>query len=378
MNFTTKLPHVGTTIFTVMSKLASEHQAINLSQGFPNFPIDPILEEIVKKKASENVHQYAPMAGLPVLLDQISALIYKQYNRKIDPQSELLVTAGATQAIFTTIQALVHTGEEVIILDPSYDCYESPVILAGAKPVRIPLNDRFLPDWDRIHSLVTNKTRLIITNNPHNPSGTMWRKEDIAELENLVEKNPNLFVLSDEVYEYITFENKHLSVNCSEILRERSIITSSFGKTFHITGWKTGYILAPQMIMNEIKKVHQFLVFCVNSLAQASLAEYMNQVNVNELGKFYQLKRDDFRLKMKNSRFDLLPCEGTYFQLASYAAISDENDVDFAKRLVLEHGVATIPLSVFNANGEDRKMLRFCFAKDELTIIQATEKLCMI
>jgi methionine aminotransferase len=378
MNFESKLPHVGTTIFTVMSKLASEHQAINLSQGFPNFPIDPILEEIVKKKASENVHQYAPMAGLPVLLDQISTLIYKQYNRKIDPQSELLVTAGATQAIFTTIQALVHTGEEVIILDPSYDCYESPVILAGAKPVRTPLNDHFLPDWDRIHSLVTNKTRLIITNNPHNPSGTMWRKEDIEELENLVEKNPNLFVLSDEVYEYITFENKHLSVNCSEILRERSIITSSFGKTFHITGWKTGYILAPQMIMNEIKKVHQFLVFCVNSLAQASLAEYMNQVNVNELGKFYQLKRDDFRLKMKNSRFDLLPCEGTYFQLASYGEISDENDVEFAKRLVLEHGVATIPLSVFNANGEDRKMLRFCFAKDELTIIQATEKLCMI
>ena len=378
MNFESKLPHVGTTIFTVMSKLASEHQAINLSQGFPNFPIDPILEEIVKKKASENVHQYAPMAGLPVLLDQISALIYKQYNRKTDLQSELLVTAGATQAIFTTIQALVHTGEEVIILDPSYDCYESPVILAGAKPVRIPLNDHFLPDWDRIHSLVTNKTRLIITNNPHNPSGTMWRKEDIAELENLVEKNPNLFVLSDEVYEYITFENKHLSVNCSEILRERSIITSSFGKTFHITGWKTGYIVAPQMIMNEIKKVHQFLVFCVNSLAQASLAEYMNQVNVNELGKFYQLKRDSFCNQLKNSRFDLLPCEGTYFQLASYGEISDENDVNFAKRLVLEHGVATIPLSVFNANGEDRKMLRFCFAKDENTIQQATERLCKI
>jgi methionine aminotransferase len=378
MKFESKLPHVGTTIFTVMSKLATEHKAINLSQGFPNFPIDPILEEIIKKKASENVHQYAPMAGLPVLLDQISALVYKQYNRKIDPQSELLVTAGATQAIFTTIQALVHTGEEVIILDPSYDCYESPVILAGAKPVRIPLNEHFLPDWNRIRSLVTNKTRLIITNNPHNPSGTMWRKEDMVELENLVQKNPNLLVLSDEVYEYITFENKHLSVNYSEILRARSIITSSFGKTFHITGWKIGYIVAPEVIMNEIKKVHQFLVFCVNSLAQASLAEYMNRVNVHELGQFYQQKRDGFRNQLKNSRFELLPCEGTYFQLASYGEISDENDVDFAKRLVLEHGVATIPLSVFNANGEDRKILRFCFAKDELTIIQATEKLCMI
>jgi methionine aminotransferase len=378
MKFESKLPHVGTTIFTVMSKLATEHQAINLSQGFPNFPIDPILEEIVKKKASENVHQYAPMAGLPVLLDQISALVYKQYNRKTDPQSELLVTAGATQAIFTTIQALVHTGEEVIILDPSYDCYESPVILAGAKPVRIPLNEHFLPDWNRIRSLVTNKTRLIITNNPHNPSGTMWRKEDMVELENLVQKNPKLLVLSDEVYEYITFENKHLSVNYSEILRARSIITSSFGKTFHITGWKIGYIVAPEVIMNEIKKVHQFLVFCVNSLAQASLAEYMNQVNVHELGQFYQQKRDGFRDQLKNSRFELLPCEGTYFQLASYGEISDENDVNFAKRLVLEHGVATIPLSVFNANGEDRKILRFCFAKDENTIQQAAEKLCKI
>ena len=378
MNFRSKLPHVGTTIFTVMSKLAMEHNAINLSQGFPNFPIDPLLEEIVKRKASENVHQYAPMAGLPSLLDQISTLIYKQYNRKIDPQSELLVTAGATQAIFTTIQALVQIGEEVIILDPSYDCYEAPVILAGAKPVRIPLNEQFLPDWDQIRSVVSNKTRLIITNNPHNPSGTVWRKEDIHELEKLVCEFPNLIILSDEVYEFIHFENKHLSLHSSEILKERSVIVSSFGKTFHITGWKIGYIVANQQFMNEIKKVHQFLVFCVNSLAQASLAEYIKQVSVNELGQFYQQKRDDFRLKMKNSRFELLPCEGTYFQLASYAAISDENDVDFAKRLVLEHGVATIPLSVFNANGEDRKMLRFCFAKDELTIIQATEKLCMI
>jgi methionine aminotransferase len=373
-----KLPHVGTTIFTVMSKLATEHNAINLSQGFPNFPIDPVLEEIVKRKASENVHQYAPMAGLPILLDQISTLVCEQYNRKTDPQSELLVTAGATQAIFTTIQALVHAGEEVIILDPSYDCYEAPVILAGAKPVRIPLNEQFLPDWDQIRSVVSNKTRLIITNNPHNPSGTLWKKEDIYELEKLVCEFPNLIILSDEVYEFIHFENQHLSLNSSEILKERSVIVSSFGKTFHITGWKIGYIVANQQFMSEIKKAHQFLVFCVNSLAQASLAEYINCVDVNQLGGFYQQKRDDFRLKMKNSRFSLLPCEGTYFQLASYAAISDENDVDFAKRLVLEHGVATIPLSVFNANGEDRKLLRFCFAKDELTIIQATEKLCMI
>jgi methionine aminotransferase len=373
-----KLPHVGTTIFTVMSKMASEHDAINLSQGFPNFPIDPLLEEIVKKQASNNVHQYAPMAGLPSLLEQISKLVLKQYQRPIDPQSELLVTAGATQAIFTTIQALVHPGEDVIILDPSYDCYESPVILAGARPIRIPLNESFLPDWERIRSVVTKNTKLIITNNPHNPSGIVWKKEDLQQLEQLVSDFPDLMVLSDEVYEFIQFENKHLSANSSEILKERSIIVSSFGKTFHITGWKIGYIVAPKPILNEIKKVHQFLVFCVNSLAQASLAEYMDHVDVSKLGKFYQQKRDDFRVKMKNSRFELLPCEGTYFQVARYSAISDENDVDFAKRLILEHRVATIPLSVFNADGEDRKMLRFCFAKDEHTIAQATEKLCRI
>jgi methionine aminotransferase len=378
MQFSSKLPHVGTTIFTTMSKMAADYNAINLSQGFPNFPIDPILEEIVRSKTGENVHQYAPMSGLPNLLEKISEMVFNQYNRKIDPASSLLVTAGATQAIFTTIQALVHKNEEVIILDPSYDCYESPVILAGAKPIRIPLNDNFLPDWDKIRSSVSDKTRLIITNNPHNPSGTVWKTKDILELEKLVLDFPNLVVLSDEVYEFISFENKHISVNTSEILKDRSVIVSSFGKTFHITGWKIGYVVAPEFLMKEIKKVHQFLVFCVNSLAQASLAEYMNHIDVSTLGRFYQEKRDAFREQLKNSRFELLPCEGTYFQLGSYVNVSDESDVDFAKRLVIEYGVATIPLSVFNANGDDRKILRFCFAKDEKTIQQATEKLCKI
>lgn len=378
MQFSSKLPHVGTTIFTTMSKMAADYNAINLSQGFPNFPIDPILEKIVRSKTGENVHQYAPMSGLPILLDKIAEMIFNQYKRKTDPTSSLLVTAGATQAIFTTIQALVHKNEEVIILDPSYDCYESPVILAGAKPIRIPLNQHFLPDWDKIRSCVSDKTRLIITNNPHNPSGTVWKKEDIVELEKLVLDFPNLVILSDEVYEFISFESKHISANTSEILKDRSVIVSSFGKTFHITGWKIGYVVAPEFLMKEIKKVHQFLVFCVNSLAQATLAEYMNHVDVSTLGRFYQEKRDAFREQLKNSRFELLPCEGTYFQLGSYVNISDESDVDFAKRLVIENGVATIPLSVFNANGDDRKILRFCFAKDEKTIQQATEKLCKI
>lgn len=378
MQFSSKLPHVGTTIFTTMSKMAIDYKAINLSQGFPNFPVDPILEEIIRSKTRENVHQYAPMSGLPILLEQISKLILNEYQRKTDPQTELLVTAGATQAIFTTIQALVHKDEEVIILDPSYDCYESPVILAGAKPIRIPLNINFLPAWDRIRSSVSDKTRLIITNNPHNPSGTVWKNEDILELEKLVLDFPNLIVLSDEVYEFISFESKHISANTSEILKDRSVVVSSFGKTFHITGWKIGYVVAPEILMKEIKKVHQFLVFCVNSLAQASLAEYMNHVDVSMLGKFYQDKRDVFREQLKNSRFELLPCEGTYFQLGSYTNISDESDVNFAKRLVVEHGVATIPLSVFNENEDDRKILRFCFAKDDNTIQQATEKLCKI
>lgn len=378
MQFSSKLPNVGTTIFTTMSKMAIDYNTINLSQGFPNFPVDPILEEIVRSKTRENVHQYAPMSGLPILLEQISKLVLNQYQRKTDPQTELLVTAGATQAIFTTIQALVHKDEEVIILDPSYDCYESPVILAGAKPIRIPLNENFLPDWDRIRSSVSDKTRLIITNNPHNPSGTVWKNDDILELEKLVVDFPNLIVLSDEVYEFISFESKHISANTSKILKDRSVIVSSFGKTFHITGWKIGYVVAPEFLMKEIKKVHQFLVFCVNSLAQASLAEYMNHVDVSQLGNFYQDKRDVFREQLKNSRFELLPCEGTYFQLGSYTNISAESDVDFAKRLVVEYGVATIPLSVFNADGEDRKILRFCFAKDDNTIQQATEKLCKI
>jgi methionine aminotransferase len=378
MNFTSKLPNVGTTIFTIMSKMASDFNAINLSQGFPNFPIDETLSHILKDKAAENIHQYAPMAGLPALIEGISTLVKNQYQRTLDPLSEVVVTAGATQAIFTTIQALIHSGDEVIILDPSYDCYESPIILAGGKPIRIPLNKHFLPDWELIHSKVNKKTRLIITNNPHNPSGVIWRKQDLVELEKLVESNPNLLVLSDEVYEFITFEKKHLSAHSSKILKERSIIVSSFGKTFHITGWKIGYVVAPKAIMNEIKKVHQFLVFCVNSVAQATLAEYITKVNITDLGNFYQAKRDFFREKLSESRFELLPCEGTYFQVASYQTISDENDIDFTRRLVQEFGVATIPLSVFNADGADHKLIRFCFAKENDTLINATERLCKI
>ena len=372
-----KLPNVGTTIFTVMSSLAVQSNAINLSQGFPNFPVDEHLLNAFKEQASLNVHQYAPMAGLPKLREEIVVKIKEHYNRHLEV-SDILITAGATQAIFATIQALVHPGEEVVILDPSYDCYESPVLLSNAKPVRIPLSLDFLPDWERIRSAVNIHTRLLITNNPHNPSGRVWNKDDFKELQNLLNDFPNLYVLSDEVYEFITFEKSHISAHQIEGLKDRSIIVSSFGKTFHITGWKIGYLFAPPSLMTEIQKVHQFLVFCVNSHAQATLANYLPNKDLYELGAFYEEKRDYFRSRLSESRFQLLPSEGSYFQVASYDAISNDKDVDFAIKLTKEIGVASIPLSVFNADGTDRKLIRFCFAKDHDTLRLAAERLCRI
>ena len=374
---TSKLPHVGTTIFTVMSKLAMEHQAINLSQGFPNFPIDERLTSILKEVVTENVHQYMPMTGYLPLVQQIVQQIELSYQRSIT-SAEILITAGATQGIYTTIQALINKGDEIVILDPSYDCYEPAVIMAGGIPKRITLNDDFSPNWDRIESAFLSKTRMIIVNNPHNPSGRILNQNDFKQLEEILEKYPNVLLLSDEVYEYITFEKKHISVNSIENLRNKSIIISSFGKTFHITGWKIGYLVAPIELMKEIYKVHQFLVFSVNSIAQVALSKYMEVVNVNELGLFYQNKRDLFRNLIKDSRFELLPSEGSYFQVASYKTISNENDIDFTQRLVKEHGVATIPMSVFNQDGKDNQLIRFCFAKDDETLRRAALQLCKI
>lgn len=373
-----KLPHVGTNIFTVMSQLANEYGAINLSQGFPNFPVDSQLTDIVKSIAEDNIHQYTPMGGYQPLQIKIAELVNSHYMRIIHPSDEILITAGATQGIFAIIQALVNTNQEVVILDPSYDCYEPPIILTGGKPIRIQLDDAFMPDWQRINEAVNDKTRLIIINNPHNPSGRIWTESDFLELENLLDKHPNLIVLSDEVYEFITFESKHISVNTRDKIRSRSIIVSSFGKTFHITGWKIGYIVAPTSLMIEIKKVHQFLVFCVNSIAQVALSKYLDKVDVLQLGAFYQNKRDLFRSLIADSRFELLPSEGSYFQVASFANISNESDVEFTKRMVKEHGVATIPMSVFNASGKDKKLIRFCFAKETETLTNAAKRLCEI
>jgi len=373
-----KLPHVGTTIFTTMSKMAMDHQAINLSQGFPNFPVDEKLTDILVETAKENAHQYVPMSGLPALLEEITTLTMENYQRKVNPATEILVTAGATQGIFTAMQALVKTGQEVVILDPAYDCYSPAVILAGGTPIHINMKLDFTPDWGKINEKVNDKTVMIMVNNPHNPSGKILQEADLIELEKLMEKHPQLLLLSDEVYEYITFEQKHISANTRVSLIDRTIVVSSFGKTFHITGWKIGYLIAPENLMIEIKKVHQFLVFCVNSVAQISLAKYLKVVDVQKLGAFYQTKRDYFQQLISGSRFKLLPSEGSYFQAASYKEISHQSDMDFVTEMVQKHGVAAIPFSAFYNDRRDEKIIRFCFAKDNETLEKAAEKLCKI
>ena len=373
-----KLPHIGTTIFTTMSKMANDYQAINLAQGFPNFPVDERLVQLLKETSIENAHQYAPMAGHASLLEEIALLTEKSYGRTVNPNTEILVTAGATQAIFTILQALVHTNDEVVILDPAYDCYAPSVILAGGKPVHVSLEADFTPNWDKIEQACNERTKILFVNNPHNPSGRIFQEADIQAIEGILAKYPNIILLSDEVYEYITFEQKHISANTRNSLLDRTVIVSSFGKTFHITGWKMGYLIAPEAIMVEIKKVHQFLVFCVNSVAQITLAKYLREKDVQTLGAYYLEKRDFFRKLLEKSRFTLLPSEGSYFQTVRYDAISTEGDVAFCERLVKEYGVAAIPLSVFYKDQTDTHTIRFCFAKDDQTLINAAEKLCKI
>ena len=373
-----KLPEVPQSIFSKMSLLSTENHAINLSQGFPDFDVDSKLVDIIKATSSKKVHQYCPMSGLPELLKETSTLVKNAYGRNLNPEKEILITAGATQGIFATIQALVTPGDEVLILDPSYDCYCMPITLSQGIPIRIPLNHEFLPDWELISQSITNKTKLIITNNPHNPSGRIWTKDDMQTLAKILKRWPQLYHLSDEVYEHITFEKVHLSANLFSALHEKTVVVSSFGKSFHITGWKVGYVVAPEIIMNEIKKVHQYLVFTVNSVSQHALAAYLKNENVKALGSFYQKKRDLFRDGLSKSRFDLLPCEGTYFQLASFKKISTLNDVDFCQELVTKHKVAAIPVSVFCDHEDKNHVVRFCFAKEDKTLINATKVLCKI
>ncbi|MGB1037359.1 MAG: methionine aminotransferase [Bacteroidia bacterium] len=370
-----KLPQTTDSIFAVMSKMAADYGAINLSQGFPNFESDPKLMELVTIAMKEGHNQYAPMPGNPTLREVISHKTLTLHGRKYNPATEVTVTAGATQAIFTAIAAVVEAGDEVIIFTPAYDCYNPTIRLFGGKTVSVQLEAPYYKvDWDRVASKVSSRTKLIIINTPHNPTGVIWSEEDMLELQRIVTAH-DLYVISDEVYEHIIFDGEtHQSVAKFAKLGDRSFITASFGKTFHNTGWKLGYCIAPQSMMTEFRKVHQYNVFSVNSAMQQALSIYL-QKSENYLGlpDFYQQKRDYFLDLIADSRFKVLPSKGTYFQMLDYSDISNEHDVKFAERLTQEHKLATIPTSVFNANGEDYKQIRVCFAKTEETLKQASD-----
>jgi methionine transaminase len=371
-----KLPEITTSIFAKMSQQAAEFGAVNLSQGFPNFPVDERFLEIVAKLNHENVHQYAPMAGVPFLLEKIANLTYKNYQRKVSTSTDILVTSGATQGIYCTINALIKQGDEVITLDPSYDSYEPSIKMAGGISVRVALNDDYTPNFNAIEDAITPKTKMIVINNPHNPTGKIWSEKEFEILEDILERNPQILVLADEVYEYITFEQKHISFHTRPKLLERTIVASSFGKSLHITGWKVGYLIAPEKLIFEIKKVHQFVVFSVNTMGQHAIAQYLDIVDLSEVSSMYQAKRDLFQKALSQSRFTLLPCEGTYFQVVNFSEISSKTDVDFAHELVSKHKVAAIPISTFYSTNKDNQMLRFCFAKTDETLNEALEILC--
>lgn len=370
-----KLPKVQTTIFTVMSRLAHEHQAINLSQGFPDFESDDALKDLVHLAMKKGHNQYATMAGLMELREQIAIKTQNLYGTIYHPDTEITVTAGATQAIYTAISAVIHEGDEVIIFTPAYDCYEPAVEMNGGRAAIVQLRaPDYKIDWTHVRKLINPRTKMIIINTPHNPTGTMLDKEDFIALEKLI-ANTDIILLSDEVYEHIVFDdNKHYSAAMFPKLAERSFIVASFGKTFHNTGWKLGYCIAPEMLMNEFRKVHQYIVFSVNTPMQYALAEYLkNENNYLRLGSFYQQKRDFFINAIRNSKFEIIPSKGTYFQLLGYKKISPEKDTDFAVSLTVDYKIASIPISVFYNQHLDDKMLRFCFAKKTETLAKAAE-----
>lgn len=375
-----KLPQVGTTIFTQMSALAAEHAAINLSQGFPDFPIDDALIERVAYFMRKGHNQYAPMAGVAPLREAIAAKITGMWGYTPDAAQEITITSGATEGLYAVIAALIRPGDEALVLDPAYDSYAPAVALQGGKPVHIALQyPNFRPDWEAIDNSISPRTRLIITNTPHNPTGSTWAEEDLLQLEELAIRH-NLLVLSDEVYEHLIYDGRqHQSVLLRPKLRERSAAVFSFGKTFHATGWKAGYVIAPPALSAEIRKVHQYLTFSTHTPTQLALADYLQiSENYEQLPQFYQQKRDLFLELLKGSRFKPLPCEGTYFQLLDYSAISTRPDVEMAHWLTVEKGVAAIPISVFYVDKQDNNLLRFCFAKQEETLRKAAELLCKI
>ncbi len=377
-----RLPNVGTTIFTVMSALAAEKGAVNLGQGFPDFGCDPQLTGAVTDAMNAGLNQYPPMTGVPELRRAVSAKIESLYGRRYDEASEITVTAGATQAILTIILAVVHPGDEVIVLEPCYDSYVPNIELAGGVVVRVPLSPgSFRPDFDKIASALSTRTRAILINSPHNPSATVWTRAEMMQLQELLAPT-NVLLISDEVYEHMVFdapERQHHSAASFAGLAARTFIVSSFGKTYHVTGWKVGFVAAPAALSAEFRKVHQFNVFTVNTPMQHALARYMQSpAPYLELPAFYQRKRDLFRAGLEHTRFKLLPSEGSYFQCVDISAVSDLGEADFCKWLTSEVGVAAIPLSAFYGDGFDQRVVRFCYAKKDETLNAALARLAKL
>nr|MDP2192000.1 pyridoxal phosphate-dependent aminotransferase [Rhodoferax sp.] len=376
----TKLPSVGTTIFTVMSTLAAEKNAVNLGQGFPDFNCDPLLVDGVSDAMKQGLNQYPPMTGVPVLRAAIAAKITALYGRDYNAASEITITAGATQGIITAILAVVHAGDEVIVLEPCYDSYVPNIELAGGVPVRVPLTPgTFRPDFDKIAAAITPQTRAILINSPHNPSGTVWTAADMLRLQEILAPT-DVLLISDEVYEHMVFDGQqHQSAARFPGLAARAFIVSSFGKTYHVTGWKVGYVAAPVAFSTEFRKVHQFNVFTVNTPVQYGLASYMADPRPYlDLPSFYQRKRDLFREGLQRTKFKLLPSEGSYFQCVEISKVSNLGETEFCKWLTSEIGVAAIPLSAFYANGFDQRVVRFCFAKKDETLHAALDRLARL
>ncbi|HEX7768758.1 MAG TPA: pyridoxal phosphate-dependent aminotransferase [Dokdonella sp.] len=375
----TKLPKVGTTIFTVMSQLAAERGAVNLGQGFPDFPVPGRLVEALDAAMRAGHNQYAPMTGVPALREAIAGKALRCYGATVDPDSEVTVTSGATEAIFNAIHCVVRAGEEVIVLDPAYDCYEPAIDLAGARAVHVPLDPRtFAVDWERVRAAITPRTRMLMVNSPHNPSGAMFSAADMRALAGILH-DTGIYLLSDEVYEHIVFDGRrHESVLRWPELRERAFVVSSFGKTYHCTGWKVGYAIAPPALTAEFRKVHQYNVFCTFAPAQHAFAAMIREApeHDEQLGAFYQAKRDRFREQLLGTRLQPLPVPGGYFQLVDYSAVSDLPDHAFARWLTVEKGVAAIPLSPFyESPPAGQRLARLCFAKNETTLDAAIERL---
>jgi len=372
-----KLPDVQTSIFAIMSKMAADYNTINLSQGFPDFNCSDELIDLVNHFMKKGFNQYAPMPGLPQLRKEISLKVNRDYGKHYNFENEITITAGATQALYAAFSAIVNTGDEVIIFEPAYDSYIPAIKINGGIPIPIKLNVKdFSIPWNEVEKAISPKTKCIVINSPHNPTGAVLDKNDILQLEKIV-KNTNIFLISDEVYEHIVFEDKeHLSFASSEELSKRCFVISSFGKTFHTTGWKLGYCCAPGYLTKEFRKIHQFIVFAVNTPVQYAISEFIkNTENIYSLNKFYQSKRDLFAALINDSKFILRECKGTYFQLLDYSAISDMNDIKFSEYLTKEIGVAVIPLSPFYEESSNEKLIRVCFAKKDDVLKQAADKL---